>query len=151
MDVKYINPFLSAFTKTLEQLSITDIQRGGINKKSKLYVDLGLSTFIFLKGNIQGNLALSMSEETAKKLASTMMMGMSVSVVDDMTKSAIGELLSMIGGTATTLLSSIDVSLQISTPSVLLGTSDINSMEAVAFDYQTSVGKIELNISISPT
>jgi len=149
MDVRHINPFLAAFTTTLEQLSVMDIKRGNIKKKSKLYVDLDVSAIICLKGGLQGNIALSMPQDTAKKLASTMMMGMAVSVVDDMAKSAIGELSSMIAGAAATMLSSLDISLQISPPTVLLVPSDINSLEALAIDFETPVGKIELNIGFT--
>ena len=149
MDVKYINPFLAAFTSTLEQLSITDIKRGGVKKKAKLYVDLDVSTVIGIKGGIQGNMALSMSQDTAKKLASTMMMGMQVAAVDDMAKSAIGELSSMIAGSAGTMLSSLDVPFQISPPVVLLVPSDINSFETLAIDFETQLGKIELNIGVA--
>ncbi|MBB6218322.1 chemotaxis protein CheX [Anaerosolibacter carboniphilus] len=149
MEAKYINPFIEAFTKTLEQLGITDIKRIGVKKKDKLYVDLDISTVICLKGGIQGNMALSMPQDTAKKLASTMMMGMSISVIDDMAKSAIGELSSMIAGAASTMFMSLGVTLQISPPIVLLEPSDINALEALAIDFETQSGKIELNIGFN--
>lgn len=149
MEAKYINPFLEAFTKTLEQLGVTDIKRIGVKKKDKLYVDLDISTVICLKGGIQGNMALSMPQDTAKKLASTMMMGMSISVIDDMAKSAIGELSSMIAGAASTMFISLGVTLQISPPIVLLEPSDINALEALAIDFETQSGKIELNIGFN--
>lgn len=149
MDVKYINPFLTAFTSTLEQLSITEIKRGGMKKKVKLYVDLDVSTIIGIKGGVQGNIALSMSQDTAKKLASAMMMGMPVSAVDDMVKSAIGELSSMITGTASTMLSSSGILFQMSPPTVLLSPSDINALETLAIDFETPLGKIELNIGLT--
>lgn len=149
MDVKYINPFLAAFTNTLEQLSITDVKRGNVKKKDKLYVDLDVSTVIYLQGGIKGGMALSMSQDTTKKLASAMMMGMPISAIDDMVKSAIGELSSMIAGSASTMLSSQEIKLQISPPSVLLVPSDINPLETLAIDFETPLGKIELNIALA--
>lgn len=146
MEVKYINPFLDAFTKTLEQLGIIDIKKGNMTKKSKFYVDSDVSAVISLKNDIQGNMALSMPENTAKKLASTMMMGMSISTIDDMAKSAIGELSSMIAGTASTMLTSAGVALLISPPDILLGPSEINSQETLSINFETSSGPIEFNI-----
>lgn len=146
MDAKYINLFLEAFNKTLEQFGITDIKRSNIKKKNKLYVDLDVSTVICLKGGIQGNIALSMSQDTAKKLASTMMAGMNIDVVDDMAKSAIGELFSMIAGTTSTMLISLGVPLQITPPIVLFETRDINFLETLAIDFETQLGKMEFNI-----
>ncbi|MEW9122996.1 MAG: chemotaxis protein CheX [Thermotaleaceae bacterium] len=149
MEVAYINPFLEAFTKTLEQLNITDVKRGGLKKKDKLYVNLDVSTVISLKGGLQGNIALSMPQDTAKKLASIMMMGMPISVLDDMAKSAIGELSSMIAGMASTLFISLGISLSISPPVVLIEPSNINSFETLAIDFETQAGIIELNIGLS--
>ncbi|SNS11686.1 chemotaxis protein CheX [Anaerovirgula multivorans] len=149
MDVKYINPFLEAFTRTLEQLGVKDIKRGNVKKKSKFYVDLDVSTVICLKGGIQGNMALSMPQDTAKQLASTMMMDMAVPVIDDMVKSAIGELSSMIAGGASAMLTPLGVTLQISPPTVLLKPSDINPLETLAIDFETQSGKIEFNIGFA--
>jgi len=149
MDVKYINPFLESFTKTLEQLGVSGVTRGGIKKKSKLYVDLDVSAVICLNGDTQGNIALAMSRDTAQKLASAMMAGVTVTSVDDMVISAIGELSSMIAGTASTLLMPLGVALQISPPTILLEPSDINSLETLAIDFETSSGKIEFNIGFS--
>lgn len=146
MDSKYINPFLEAFSKTLEQFGVRDIKRSNIKKKSKLYVDFDVSTIICLKGGIQGNIALSMSQDTAKKLVSTMMMGINIASIDDMATSAIGELSSMIAGTTSTMLISLGVSLQISPPIVVFGTNDINFLEALAIDFETQLGNIEFNI-----
>ncbi len=146
MEVEYINPFLDAFTKTLEQLGIMDIKKGNMTKKSKFYVDSDVSAVISLKNDIQGNMALSMPENTAKKLASTMMMGMSISTIDDMAKSAIGELSSMIAGTASTMLTSAGVALLISPPDILLGPSEISSQETLSINFETSSGPIEFNI-----
>lgn len=149
MDVKYINPFLESFTKTLEQLGVAGITRGGIKKKSKLYVDLDVSAVICLKGDTQGNIALAMSRDTAQKLASAMMADVTVTSIDDMVISAIGELSSMIAGTASTMLMPLGVALQISPPTVLLEPSDINSLETLAIDFETTSGKIEFNIGFS--
>jgi chemotaxis protein CheX len=146
MDVKYINPFITAFTNTLEQLTLTNVQRSGIRKKSKMLVDSGVSTVISIQGEIQGNMALCMPEDTAKKLVSTMMMGMEVSTLDDMAKSAIGEILSMIGGNATSLLASSKITLQISPPTVLTSPSEINGYETIVFEFESPVGKLEFNI-----
>lgn len=146
MDARYINLFLEAFTKTLEQLGISDIKRSGMKKKSKLYVDPGVSAIVCIKGGIQGNIALSMSQDTAKNLASTMMMGMNVTVIDEIAKSAIGELAGMIAGAVSTMMVSLGVSLQISPPTVIFEYADINLSETLAIDYETRVGKIEFNI-----
>jgi chemotaxis protein CheX len=149
MDARYINVFLDGFARTLEQLGISDIKRSGMKKKDKLYVDPGVSTIVTLRGGVQGNIALSMSQDTARNLASAMMMGMSVTVLDEIAKSAIGELAGMIAGAVSTKMVSLGVVLQISPPIVIFEYADVNLSDTIAIDYETQVGKIEFNIGIN--
>jgi chemotaxis protein CheX len=148
MDVKYINTILETFNVTLEQFGVHNIKRCNIQKKNKMYVNLDLSTIICFQGAIQGDIALSMPLDTAKRLASIMMMGMSVTTIDDMSKSAVGELSSMIAGASATKLSSFGLSIKINPPRVILENAEINSFETLAIDFDTDLGKIELNIGL---
>lgn len=149
MDVKYINLFLEAFSTTLGQFGVTDIKRGNIKKKNNFYVDLDVSTIVTLRGGVQGNIALSMSQDTAKNLVSSMTNGMNICSFDDTAKSAIGELTSIIAGTASTMSASLGITFSISHPVVLLGFSNINSPETLAIDFETQLGKIEFNIGFN--
>lgn len=149
MDVKYINPVLETFNATLEQFGVHNIKRCNMQKKNKLYLNLDLSTVVCFQGGVQGDIALSMPLDTAKSLASAMMMGMSVTTIDEVAKSAIGELSSMIAGTYATKLSSLGVSTKITPPRVILENAEINSYETLAIDFDTDLGKIELNIGLN--
>lgn len=149
MDVKYINTILETFNVTLEQFGVNNIKRCNIQKKNKMYLNLDLSTIVCFQGAVQGDVALSMPLDTAKRLASAMMMGMSVTSIDDMAKSAIGELSSMIAGTSATKLSSFGLSTKINPPRIILENAEINSFETLAIDFETDLGKIELNIGLN--
>jgi chemotaxis protein CheX len=149
MDVKYINTILETFNVTLEQFGVNNIKRCNIQKKSKMYVNLDLSTIVCFQGAVQGDIALSMPLDTAKRLASIMMMGMSITSIDDMAKSAVGELSSMIAGTSATKFSSFGLSTKVNPPRVILENAEINSFETLAIDFETDLGKIELNIGLN--
>jgi chemotaxis protein CheX len=84
MDVNYINGIIEAFTVTLGQFGVSNIKRCNIQKKNKMYLNLDLSTIVCFQGAVQGDIALSMPLDTAKKLASIMMMGMNITSIDDM-------------------------------------------------------------------
>jgi chemotaxis protein CheX len=90
-----------------------------------------------------------MSVDTAKRLVSIMMMGMSITSLDDMAKSAVGELSSMIAGSFTTKLSSFGLSTKINPPRVILENAEINNFETLAIDFETDLGNIELNIGLN--
>ncbi len=149
MDVKYINTVLETFNVTLEQFGVNNIKRCNIQKKNKMHVNLDVSTIVCFQGAVQGDIALSMPLDTAKNLASIMMMGMSISSMDDMAKSAIGEISSMIAGASATKLSSFGLSTKINPPRVILENAEINGFETIAIDFETNLGKIELNIGLN--
>ncbi len=147
MDVKYINTVLETFNVTLEQFGVHNIKRCNIQKKDKMYLNLDVSTVVCFQGAVQGDIALSMPLDTAKRLAS-MMIGMSITSIDDMAKSAVGELSSMIAGSSATKLSSFGLSTKINPPRVILENAEINNFETLAIDFETDIGKIELNIGL---
>ncbi len=149
MDVKYINTILETFNVTLEQFGVNNIKRCNIQKKNKMHVNLDVSTIICFQGAVQGDIALSMPLDTAKKLASIMMMGMSITCMDDMAKSAIGEISSMIAGASATKLSSFGLATKINPPRVILENAEINGFETIAIDFETDLGKMELNIGLN--
>lgn len=149
MDVKYINTILETFNVTLEQFGVNNIKRCNIQKKNKMHVNLDVSTIICFQGAVQGDIALSMPLDTAKKLASIMMMGMSITCMDDMAKSAIGEISSMIAGASATKLSSFGLAAKINPPRVILENAEINGFETIAIDFETDLGKMELNIGLN--
>jgi chemotaxis protein CheX len=148
MDVKYINPALETFNVTLEQFGVHNIKRCNIQKKNKMYLNLDLSTIVCFQGAVQGDIALSMPLDTAKSLASVMM-GMSINAIDDIAKSAIAEISSIIAGSFATKLSSFGLLTKINPPRVILENAEINSFETLAIDFETDLGKIELNIGLN--
>ncbi|GAA4653490.1 chemotaxis protein CheX [Anaerocolumna aminovalerica] len=149
MDVKYINSVIETFNVTLEQFGVHNIKRCNIQKKNKMYLNLDLSTIVCFQGAVQGDIALSMPLDTAKNLASVMMMGMSITVIDNMAKSAIGELSSIIASSYATKLSSFGLSTKINPPRVILENAEINSIETLVIDFETDLGKMELNIGLN--
>lgn len=149
MDVKYINSVIETFNVTLEQFGVHNIKRCNIQKKNKMYLNLDLSTIVCFQGAVQGDIALSMPLDTAKNLVSVMMMGMSITVIDNMAKSAIGELSSIIASSYATKLSSFGLSTKINPPRVILENAEINSIETLVIDFETDLGKMELNIGLN--
>lgn len=151
MDVKCVIPFLEAVKFTLEQFGIGDVKRGGIKKKAALEISTGINSVIGIVGNIRGNVAYSMSENTAKNIVSAMMMGMPVTEIDDIGKSAIGELSNMITGHASVALSDNGYKINITPPLIMVNdcnSSIVSYIETIAVEMETSAGKIEVNIGI---
>lgn len=151
MDVKYVNPFLEAIKRTLEQLDVIDFKRGNITKKDNMHVDMDITAVVGIVGDIRGNVAYSFSQETAKQIVSAMMMGATVTTLDSLARSAIGELSNMITGASASLFSGMGKIIDITPPSIIFGKDIyfvISSVQTISVDIETRVGKIQVNIGL---
>ena len=123
MDAKLVNPFIDAFTTVMPQMGFQEPKRTKMSVKDKVAESLGVSVIVGFTKQIRGNVIYNMSEDTAKYIASTMMMGMPVPELDDMAQSAISELGNMLAANAGMLLEAQGVSMNISPPTLIVGES----------------------------
>ena len=121
MDVKLVNPFIDAFTTVLPQMGFATPTRTGMSVKEKSATSLGVAVIVGFTKEIRGSVVYNMSEETAKYIASTMMMGMPVEAFDEMAQSAISEMSNMLTANAATNLTALGLEVDISTPSLTVG------------------------------
>lgn len=155
MDVKYINTFLEALVHVLGNFGMSDIKRGNIVKKENMHVNMDITSVTGLVGAIRGNIAYSLSKETAMGIVSKMMMGAPVTEFDEIARSAIGELANMITGTASGIISKMlsdkSVPFEPTPPSIISGKDIyfmISSVPTIAIDMYTQAGRIEVNIGL---
>jgi chemotaxis protein CheX len=121
VDLKYADPFIESFATIMPQLGYNDIQKGDVSVKGQEMVHSGVSIIVGIVGAIKGNVAYSLKLEDAKKIASTMMMGMPVDELDEMSKSALSELANMLTANAATSFYDMGIQIDISTPTLLQG------------------------------
>ncbi len=151
MDERYVKPFTDSIEGIFSNFGFGDITRGNINKKDSFTCKYNLTTIIGLSGKIKGNVALSMSYETARKIASAMMMGMEVTEIDEISVSALGEITNMICGQAAIALSIQDLPVNITPPTIIHGDNIkavISQVETIVVDISSSLGSIELNLGL---
>lgn len=152
MNVIHVNPFIESLTKVLEQYGISDSTVGTLEKKERMQVTLDVTAVIGLVGDIKGNVAYSLSQDTAKAIVSRMMMGATVTEFDSIVLSAIGELSNMITGMASVYLSNMGVNIDISPPSIISGEDIyfiISAVQSIAVNLDTQAGRIEVNIEVA--
>ena len=123
MDVKYVNPFIEAFSIVMPQLGFNSVKKTGLDVGSKDIVASGVVIVLGIIGEIKGNIVYVINVENAKKIASVMMMGMPVTELNEIAQSAISELTNMLTANAATLFSGMGVIVDISTPTLLYGES----------------------------
>lgn len=126
MDVRLVNPFLDAITAVLPQLGIADISRSKVLTGDQFVASKGVTVMIGMTHQVTGIVAYNLSEETAKHIASTMMMGMPVTELGTMEQSALSEMVNMVTANAAIQLEQMGMHVDISPPTVVVG-SDYKS------------------------
>lgn len=150
MKVEYINSFIKATSQVFKTIANLDISVGKPYIKSSPFMASNVVLIVGITGEIQGQAVIGLSDTTARSLASAMMMGMPVDVLDDMSKSALQELSNMIMGNSATLLFNDGVVVDITPPTLMTGENlevSTGSMRTITVPLTCSVGEIILNIS----
>ena len=150
MDVKYVNPFIESFATVMPQLGFGSIKKGNLSVKGKDIVYSGVIVIVGLVGAIKGNIVYCIDMEDAKKIASTMMMGMPVDKLDELSQSALSELTNMLTANAATCFSAMDVTIDISTPTLLYGNNvsvKMSSNQVLCIQLIANDIPIDINIS----
>ena len=116
LDIKYINPFLQATISILEMLGMPGGKVGRPNIADLAFEEDTFLIQVGVTGAMRGQVFFRMTDSSSKTIASTMMMGMPVTVLDDMALSALGELGNMILGNTATLFSTMGIIFDITPP-----------------------------------
>ncbi|NJD01565.1 MAG: chemotaxis protein CheX [Ruminiclostridium sp.] len=152
MNIDYINPFIEASQTVLRQIASINAKLGKVYLKDSPYKSDSILILVGLTGSIRGQAIFSMSRNLAMSIASSMMFGMPVVELDEISISAISELTNMILGNAATLLYNRGTSIEITPPSLLMGdnmTISQSKMKTVCVPLLLeNDGVIELDISI---
>jgi len=119
MDVKYVNPFMSAIKNVFKTMLQMDVQFGKPHIKTDETHSHDASGIIGLSGDVVGAVIVSFPKVAATRIASAFA-GTELEVTHDDFADAIGELANMISGNAKKDFD--DVRVFISTPSVVIGT-----------------------------
>ena len=150
MKVEYINPFVTASFDILKAVGNYNPVKGKLVLKNKPVPSYGVSVIVGVIGQVKGQIIYSMSEDTAKHIASTMMMGMPVDEFDELAQSAISELTNMLTANVATNFSNDGIIINISTPTLVHGkfTANATTDKVVCVEMDVDGMIIEVNISM---
>lgn len=152
MKAEIVNAFISASLQVMNNFAPSAFQVGKpFRRTSVTYPTNDVVIILGITGDIKGQAALSFTSDLAKSMASSMMMGMEVKELDEMSKSALSELGNMVMGNSATLLFNQGVKIDITPPSLLTGTSieiSPGEMETICVPLESSPGNIEFDIGL---
>ena len=150
MDVRIINPFLSATVKLLKDSANIEAKKEAVNlqQKDKLKYDVGV--IIGIVGAFEGSIIFGMSKELGISIASSMMGGYQLDDFNEIAQSAISELGNMISGNAAASLEAENIIIDITPPSLVVGKEvEIKSFNVsiVTITFNIDGKKFDVNIS----
>lgn len=129
MNVELINPFLIAAKKVFSQMLGIDAAIGKPFIKQDRYTEDHLLIMLGVVGQVEGQVILSFDNATALGVASKMCM-MEMTEMNEIAQSALCELGNMILGNAATVLSTSNILVDITAPSVVQGNVSIKVLQA---------------------
>jgi chemotaxis protein CheX len=121
MNIEYINPFIEASQNVLKTVANLDAKLGKVYLKNSPYTSDSVIVIVGLTGKIRGQAIFNMGKRVAMNIASSMMFGMPVTELDEISKSAISEMTNMILGNTATILYNKGIGIEITPPSFLMG------------------------------
>ncbi|MCX7970430.1 MAG: chemotaxis protein CheX [Negativicutes bacterium] len=122
MDVNLINPILTAVVNVLPMIGFSKVERQGLAIIREEMINQGVIVNISVVGDLKGAILIGMDLDTARQVASKMMMGMPVAEFNELAQSAVGELGNMVCANAVTILSNSGYqNMDISPPAIIQG------------------------------
>lgn len=151
LNAEYINPFLMAAKKVLQDMCFVEV---GIQKPLLKPADFDEGSWVIIvgvTGQMRGQVLIAMSRENACSIASKMCM-MEVTKIDDFAASALSELGNMIMGNAATVFSSNGIGIDITPPTLSNGEVSFTSCHAKTLCVPLSMpdGGVELFLALRP-
>ncbi|WXR61733.1 chemotaxis protein CheX [Peptostreptococcaceae bacterium AGR-M142] len=152
MDIKYINPFVEGFLNVMPVLGFQDVKRNSVRVREDNTIQYsGVALMLGIVGDIKGNVIYGLELDSAKKIASKMMMGMPVEELNDMAQSAISELSNMLTANASTNFEKMGININISTPTLMYGESfeaKMNTETVLCIEMMADGIPLEINVAL---
>ena len=150
MNADHINPFLIAATKILKDMCFVDVKIGKPYIKDTEFTVDTLVIIIGITGEIRGQVMIAFSNVIACDIASKMIM-MPVTLMDELSTSAICELGNMILGNTATIFSMKGIGIDITPPTLCTGNVSFsnNYTQNICIPLVYDSNKtIEINVAI---
>jgi chemotaxis protein CheX len=148
VDARFVNPFIAALSNVLPQLGFKTIVRGKLFSRDQFIDSQGVIINVQLTNQVSGNVAFTMSEESARRLSSVMMMGMPVSSLDPMAQSALCEMVNMVTANAANSLNKDGVTVGLVPPALSQNTAKLKLCNSNFIGIEMLIDELPLEIGI---
>jgi len=151
MKVEYVNPFIESASGVLEEIAQLKTERGKLTLKDAKAPFRDVCVILGVVGQVHGQIIYGFDEGTAKNIVSKMMMGAEVLELDEMARSALGELGNMVTGKASIALESLGVKIDISPPTMVMAKNlQISSIKIpmIIVPLESEIGTVDVYVGL---
>lgn len=153
ISVDSLNPFIQSAHQVFEMVCQCKLVNEKIVREEIVLNADNVTVMLGVTGSLTGQVCITMTETQAKDIASKMMCGMPVPVLDDLAKSAISELGNMIMGNAATILSTNNVLVDITPPTLITGNAALSTTGIVTLmvpmKYENEIIKLYFVLKVA--
>ncbi|MBQ3434185.1 MAG: chemotaxis protein CheX [Selenomonadaceae bacterium] len=120
MDAKLVNPIIDAFMEIMPQMGFPTPKRQRIYLQDRNVISNGVVLVVGFTRQMQGKVVYNRTADTAKYIASTMMMGVPVTKFGELVQSALREMSNMLTARAATNFTELGLDVDITTPELII-------------------------------
>lgn len=150
MRVQLVNCYVRAAADVIAQETGSPVKRGGVRLERDAFTSEEVTAIVGVNGAMGGSFYLSMSENTALNIVSSMM-GQGMEEFDELAQSGIAELANVVAGAASIGLADLGYTTNITPPLLLLGANaKISSVEIqrLVVPLGTNHGNVHVHVAL---
>jgi len=153
VDVKLINPFISATNTALEMMAMVKPERKKVYLKTNNVLIGDISGVMGLSGEVSGSIIVSFTAASACLIVGNML-GQTYTEINDDVKDGIQEIVNLIAGQAKTMLKDTEYHFQVSIPTCISGKGhQVNHQKGVpcvVAEFEVGGHPFTVEVSLSP-
>ena len=150
MDAKLVNPIIEAFMDIMPQMGFPMPMRKRIYLQDRNIISDGVTLTVGFTKQMQGKVIYNMTADTARYIASTMMLGVPVTRFNELAQSALREMSNMLTARAATNYTKIGIEVDITTPELVIDEDHtIKVSDSHYLNVEMEVGGHKVNIALS--
>ena len=152
MDAKLVNPIIDAFMEIMPHMGFPIPKRQRIYLQDRNVISNGVMLKVGFTKQMQGKVVYNMTADTAKYIASTMMMGVPVTKFGELVQSALREMSNMLTARAATNFTKLGLDVDITTPELIISedhTIKISDAQYLTVEMEVSGHKVDIALDVN--
>ena len=150
MDAKLVNPIIEAFMEVMPQMGFPIPRRLRVYLQDRNVISNGVTLTVGFTRQMQGKVIYNMTADTARYIASTMMLGVPVTKFNELAQSALREMSNMLTARAATHFAELGIEVDITTPELVINEDQtIKISDANYLTVEMELGGRRIDIALS--